>query len=70
MCQREKEIYSKPIKNSRLVKKITIGKSLEVGEEPGVWKWLIGSQGAAHNKRPGHVDQDPDELSHKGDWLK
>lgn len=50
--------------------KITIGKSLKVGEEPGVWKWLVGSPGATHNKRPGHVEQGPDELSHKGDWLK
>lgn len=64
-----REIYSKPIKNRRLVK-ITIGKSLKVGEEPGVWKRLIGSPGATHNKRPGHVDQGHDELSHKGDWLK
>lgn len=50
--------------------KITIGKSLKVGEEPGVWKWLIGSPGATLNKRPGHIDQSHDELSHKGDWLK
>lgn len=62
-------IYSEPIKNRRLVK-ITIGKSLKVGEELGVWKWFIVSPGATHNKRPGHVVQGPDELSHKGDWLK
>lgn len=65
-----REIYSEPIKKTDARLKITIGKSLKVGEEPGERKWLIGSPGAPHNKRPGHVKPDHDELSHKGDWLE